>query len=169
MNGVGKFDLIQSARSLGVLALLSNGDGTYNQAAAISPGQNTVAVAVADFNNDGLPDIVSTTANVTSVSINTTLRVDSVVNAASLASNQPLAPGSLVTIFGAGIGPATGVASSGGSLPDSIAGVSVTFNGIPAPLSFVSARQINAQVPWEISGDANVVVDVNGAFTEAFR
>jgi uncharacterized protein (TIGR03437 family) len=169
MNGDGKSDLIQSARSLGVLVLLSNGDGTYNQAAAISPGQNTVAVAVADFNNDGLPDIVSTTANVTSVSINTTLRVDSVVNAASLASNQPLAPGSLVTIFGAGIGPATGVASSGGSLPDSIAGVSVTFNGIPAPLSFVSARQINAQVPWEISGDATVVVEVNGAHAEALR
>ncbi len=168
MNGDGKSDLIQIAESLGVVVFLSNGDGTYNQAAAISPGQNTVSVAVADFNNDGLPDIVSTTADVTSVSINTTVRVDSVVNAASLAVNQPVASGSLVTIFGAGLGPATGVASSGGSLPDSIAGVSVTFNGIPAPLSFVSARQINAQVPWEISGEANVVVAVSGALTAAF-
>jgi uncharacterized protein (TIGR03437 family) len=169
MNGDGKSDLIQIAGSLGVLVLLSNGDGTYDQAAAISPGQGIVAAAVADFNNDGLPDIVSTTANVTSVSINTTLRVDSVVNAASLAAKQPVAPGSLVTIFGAGIGPATGVARSGGSLPDSMAGVSVTFNGIPAPLAFVSARQINPQVPWDISGEANVVIDVNGAPTAAFR
>ncbi len=168
MNGDGKSDLIQIAGSLGVVVLLSNGDGTYNQAAAISPGQGIVAAAVADFNNDGLPDIVSSTANVTSISINTTLAVDSVVNAASLAANQPVAPGSLVTIFGAGIGPATGVARSGGSLPDSIAGVSVTFNGIPTPLAFVSTRQINAQVPWEISGEANVVV-VNGALTTASR
>jgi uncharacterized protein (TIGR03437 family) len=169
MNGDGKSDLIQIAGSLGVVVLLSNGDGTYSQAAAISPGQGIVAAAVADFNNDGLPDIVSTTADATSVSINTTLRVDSVVNAASLAANQPVAPGSLVTIFGAGIGPATGVARSGGSLPDSVAGVSVTFNGIPAPLAFVSVRQINAQVPWDISGEANVVIDVNGAPTAAFR
>ncbi len=78
------------------------------------------------------------------VSINTSLRVDSVLNAASLATNQPVAPGSLVTIFGAGIGPATGIARSGESLPDSAAEVSVTFNGIPAPLSFVSPLgQIN--------------------------
>lgn len=169
MNGDGKSDLIQIAGSLGTVVFLSNGDGTYNQAAAISPGQGIVAAAVADFNNDGLPDIVSSTTNVTSVSINTTRRVDSVVNAASLARNQPVGPGSLVTIFGAGIGPATGVALSGGSLPDSVAGVSVTFNGIRAPLVYVSARQINAQVPWEIRGEANVVVDVNGALTAAFR
>jgi uncharacterized protein (TIGR03437 family) len=168
MNGDGKSDLVQIAGNLGVVVFLSNGDGTYNQAAAISPGQNTVSVAVADFNNDGLPDVVSTTPDVTSVSINTTLRVDSVVNAASLAMNQPVAPGSLVTIFGAGLGPATGVASSSGSLPDSIAGVSVTFSGIPAALSFVSARQIDAQVLWEISGGANVVVAVSGALTAAF-
>ncbi len=174
INGDGKSDLIQSAGSLGVVVLLSNGDGTYNQAASILPGQNAVAVAVADFNNDGLPDIVSSTANMTSVSINATSinitrRVVSVVNAASLAAGQPVAPGSLVSIFGAAIGPATGVASRGASLPDSIAGVSVTFNGIPAPLAFVSSRQINAQVPWEINGDANVVVDVNGALSAPFR
>jgi len=168
MNVDGKSDLIQIAGSLGVVVFLSNGDGTYNQAAAILPGQPAKAVAVADFNNDGLPDIVSSTTNVTTVSINATLRIDSVVNAASSAANRPVAPGSLVTILGAGIGPATGVARSGESLPDSVAGVSVTFNDIPAPLSFVSARQINAQVPWETSGDANVVVTVNGA-VGAFR
>ncbi|MGB6947402.1 MAG: FG-GAP-like repeat-containing protein [Bryobacteraceae bacterium] len=169
MNGDGKSDLIQSAGSLGVVVFLLNGDGTYDQAAAILPGQGTVALAVADFNNDGLPDIISSTANLTTVSINTTLRVDSVVNAASVAADQPVAPGSLVAIFGAGIGPSTGAAPSGGSLPDSMAGVSVAFNGIPAPLLFVSARQINAQVPWEISGDSDVVVTVNGASTAAFR
>ncbi len=168
MNGDGKSDLIQIAGNLGVVVLWSNGDGTYKQAAAILPGQQAKAVAVADFNNDGLPDIVSSTSNVTTVSINTSLRVDSVVNAASLAARQPVAPGSLVTIFGAGIGPVTGVARNGESLPDSVAGVSVTFNDIPAPLSFVSSRQINAQVPWQISGDANVLVTVNGA-TAAFR
>ncbi len=169
MNGDGKSDLIQIAGSLGVGVVLSKGDGTYNLAAALAKGQNTIAVAVADFNNDGLPDIVSTTADVTTVSINTALRIDSVVNAASLAANQPVAPGSLVTIFGAGIGPAAGVSPNDASLPYSMAEVSVTFNDIPAPLSFVSARRINAQVPWEVSGDANIVVAVSGALTAGFR
>jgi FG-GAP-like repeat len=144
---------------LGVAVFLSNGDGTFNQAALLLPGQNTVSAAVADFNNDGLPDIVSTSADVTSILINAALHVDSVdsvVNAASFAANQPVAPGSLVAIFGAGIGPAAGAVPSGPSA-DTLAGVSVTFNGIPAPLLYVSARQINAQVPWEISGDADVL------------
>jgi uncharacterized protein (TIGR03437 family) len=56
-----------------------------------------------------------------------------------------------------------------GSALDSLAGVSVTFNEVPAPLLYVSARQINAQVPWEISGDANVVVTVNGASSTVFH
>jgi uncharacterized protein (TIGR03437 family) len=40
----------------------------------------------------------------------------------------------------------------------------VTFNNIKAPLQFVSAGQINAQVPFEVNpaGTANVVVNNNG-------
>jgi uncharacterized protein (TIGR03437 family) len=52
---------------------------------------------------------------------------------------------------------------------DSLAGVAVTFNGTAVPLSYVSSTQINAQVPWEVSGNANVVVTVNGASTPAVQ
>lgn len=169
LNGDGKSDVIQIAGNLGVLVLFSSGDGTYRQAAAITPGVQPVSLAVADFNHDGLPDIVSTTANVTSVSLNATRRIDAVVNAASLEADRPVAPGSLVSIFGAGIGPAPALANSGGSLSDSMGGVSVAFNGIPAPLAFVSSRQINAQVPWEVSGEAEVVVTFNTVPTPPFR
>jgi uncharacterized protein (TIGR03437 family) len=171
MNGDGKSDLIQVAGALGVAVFLSNGDGTFNQVALLLPGQNTVSAAVADFNNDGLPDIVSTSADVTSILINAAPNVDSVdsvVNAAWFAANQPVAPGSLVAIFGTGIGPAAGAVPSGPSA-DTLAGVSVTFNGIPAPLLYVSARQINAQVPWEISGDADVIVTTSAGSTPPFK
>jgi uncharacterized protein (TIGR03437 family) len=161
MNGDGKADLVQIEQSPGIVIFLSNGDGTFTQAASISPGYTPNSIAVADFNNDGLPDIVATSGSgSSSILINSSRGIDSVVNAASLASGQPVAPGSLVAIFGAGIGPAAGV---GGSGQNSLAGVSVTFNGIPAPLLYVSARQINAQVPWEVSGVAEVAVTVNGA------
>ena len=62
----------------------------------------------------------------------------------------PAAPGEIVSLFGYGIGPQTGVAGqpdAGGSYPTSLAGVEVQFNGIPAPLLYVQAGQINTVVP----------------------
>jgi uncharacterized protein (TIGR03437 family) len=78
------------------------------------------------------------------------LPADSVVNAASL-SGTILAPGSIVSLFGDRF--ASGlVVSSTPALPTSLSNVSVTFNGIAAPLYFVSPKQINAQVPIGITG-----------------
>lgn len=76
-----------------------------------------------------------------------------VVNAASFTRGQAVAPGSLISIFGSNLASDLAVA---GSVPlsSSLLDVSVTFNGIPAPLLFVSREpaQINAQVPWETLG-----------------
>jgi uncharacterized protein (TIGR03437 family) len=86
-----------------------------------------------------------------------------VVNAASFAAGQPVAPGSIVAIFGTQLASQLALADSV-PLATSLAGVSVTFNNVMAPLQFVSTGQINAQVPLEVnpSGTANVVVDNNG-------
>jgi uncharacterized protein (TIGR03437 family) len=86
-----------------------------------------------------------------------------VVNAASFA--QGLAPGSLATIFAAGLldGPGI-VAASTLPLPSALSGVSVTVNGVAAPLLAVAyqngGEQVNFQVPFEISGQqtASLVV-----------
>lgn len=87
-----------------------------------------------------------------------------VINAASF--DAPVSPGSLVSIFGSNLAPQ---AANAGviPLPKSLAGVSVQFNGIAAPLLFVSAGQINAQVPWEVAANApaSVVVNNNGAIS----
>ena len=90
-----------------------------------------------------------------------------IVNGASFASGQGVAPGSIVSIFGTGfaskIAPADTV-----PLTSSLGGVSVTFNKEPMPLFFVSAGQINAQVPWNIpaNGPQSVVV-TNGSVASA--
>jgi uncharacterized protein (TIGR03437 family) len=77
-------------------------------------------------------------------------------------SQDAIAPGSLISIFGSGLAPAA-ASASGTPLPLSIGDVSVTINGIPAPVLFVSEGQINAQVPSEIAaGAASVVARVNG-------
>jgi uncharacterized protein (TIGR03437 family) len=80
-----------------------------------------------------------------------------VVNAASFAPS--LTPGSLISIFGTDLASATAAASST-PLPQSIAGTSVTIGGKPAPLVFVSPKQINAQIPYEIAPASSVPVVV---------
>jgi uncharacterized protein (TIGR03437 family) len=46
---------------------------------------------------------------------------------------------------------------------------SVTINGVVAPLLFVSGKQINAQIPYEVPpGDATVVVRSGGAKSAPF-
>jgi uncharacterized protein (TIGR03437 family) len=85
-----------------------------------------------------------------------------IVNAATFVG--PVSPGSLVSIFGSNLAPQTASASTI-PLPPSLDGVSVQFNGITAPLLFVSQNQINAQLPWEVpaTGAVNVVVMNNGS------
>jgi uncharacterized protein (TIGR03437 family) len=63
--------------------------------------------------------------------------LSAVVNGASFQTGA-VAPGSLISIFGVNL------ASSG-----TPGGVALAINGVPAPLQFVSPRQINAQVPFE--------------------
>jgi uncharacterized protein (TIGR03437 family) len=73
-----------------------------------------------------------------------------VVNAASFAAQSPLAPGSLVTLFGSGLAQGQGTASTL-PLPMDLAGSSLVFAGRSAPLLFASDGQVNAIVPYGIS------------------
>ncbi|MFN0166083.1 MAG: choice-of-anchor Q domain-containing protein [Bryobacteraceae bacterium] len=85
------------------------------------------------------------------------------------------APGQLVSIFGLNLGPMDGIAtqfdSATNRLPTRVAGTSVTWAGIAAPLLYVSSGQINVQVPYEAAGltQADVVVTAGGASSEARR
>ena len=71
----------------------------------------------------------------------------------------PVVPGSLVSIFGVNLASQTAFANAV-PLPVTLGGVSVSFNGIAAPLLFISPQQINAQLPWEVptAGQVSVVV-----------
>lgn len=85
------------------------------------------------------------------------VRVQSAVDAASYIGG-PLVPGKVVTLFGYGLGPVSGVSASvaAGKLPVTIAGTTVKVNGTAAPLLYASDRQVNAIVPFSITGLANI-------------
>jgi uncharacterized protein (TIGR03437 family) len=71
-------------------------------------------------------------------------------------------------LFGSHLAPATSEADSI-PLPLSIIDTSVTINGVVAPLLFVSANQINAQVPYEVpAGAATAVVRSGGKSSAPF-
>lgn len=86
-----------------------------------------------------------------------------VLNGASFVKGQAVAPGSLISIFGTNLATAAADADSI-PLSTSLGNVSVTFNGISAPMLNVRTGQINAQLPWSIpAGQATVVVTVGSA------
>lgn len=91
--------------------------------------------------------------------------VGAVTNAASYAA-QSIAPGEIVTVFGSAMGPATlayYAFDAKGLMPDTLAGAQILFNGIAAPLIYVSDTQSAAIVPFETTGQqAQIVVRYNG-------
>ncbi len=98
----------------------------------------------ADTSGDGL---------VAKLDLNAPVRqLPCVVNAASY-EPVSVAPGELVSLFGPRIGPATvsgAQIDASGRIAASIGATRVLFDGIPAPLLYVSENQINAVVPFGV-------------------
>jgi uncharacterized protein (TIGR03437 family) len=92
------------------------------------------------------------------------------VGVSNAASYQPvtasLAPGELITLTGTGLysGSSLNVAPAG-AFPTSLGGVSVTIDGTPCAIYYVSATQIAVVVPYELAsnttGLANIQVTNN--------
>jgi len=95
-----------------------------------------------------------------------TPQITSVVNAAD--GSGGIAPGGLILIQGSGL--ATGpAAASGFPLPLALGGSCVSVRNVSVPLFNVSPSQILAQLPFEVSGDASLVVrSVGGGSGAAF-
>jgi uncharacterized protein (TIGR03437 family) len=80
-----------------------------------------------------------------------------IVDAADLRPVTSIAPGELLSVFGAHfINGTTG--QTPGVFPTSLAGVTVAFNGVASPLLYVSPQQINVQVPYEIASGAQATL-----------
>jgi uncharacterized protein (TIGR03437 family) len=79
--------------------------------------------------------------------------ITQIVNAASLLGGA-VAPGEIVTIAGANIGPTAqinGVVDSAGTIANLLGGVQLLMNGFPSPILSAGATSITAIVPYEIA------------------
>jgi len=81
---------------------------------------------------------------------------------------KPVAPGGLVTIFGSQLSPMT-LASTDVPLPTVLADSCLTVNGVVVPMFFVSPTQINAQLPFQVNGNADIVLRTPGGVSDALR
>lgn len=77
-----------------------------------------------------------------------------VLNGASLVPG-PVVPGEIVTLIGSGIGPATPSLPASSASSTVLGGASILIGGTAAPLLYASPNQINAVVPFEVSGQSS--------------
>lgn len=104
-------------------------------------------------------------AAATSDSLKFAITAEGVTNAASYASGF-VSPGEILVIFGESIGPddLTTLEVSAGRVTTSLGGVSVLFDGVAAPLVYVSSGQVSAIVPYAVAGmpSTELVVEFQG-------
>jgi len=134
--------------------LLGSAQGTFTNAGTQpSPGPQPFGMAVGDFLRNGQMDlaIADNGGNTVTVLLNNYPAALTMVSAASY--QQPVAPGSIVSIYGTSLASTTASASSATpGLPVALGGATVTLTdstGASNPLSlfYVSPSQINALVP----------------------
>jgi len=126
----------------------------YPQAIAVDL---TGRVYIADSNNNAIRVLQPVPA----------INASGIVNAASYTAAPPVA-GSIAVLFGTNLAASLVGGSRNPPLKTSLGGVSVTVNGVSAPLFYVSPLQIAFQVPWETAGQSQVSVTVtNSGVTSA--
>jgi uncharacterized protein (TIGR03437 family) len=125
---------------------------------AVDPSGN---LYIADTGNDAIR-MATVTAS--------TFFIRAIANGASNLVSS-VAPGEIVTIYGAGLGPSTLAVGepAGGVLPTTVGGTAVLFNGTAAPLLYASAGQVSAIVPYSVGGaTVQVVVQSANVSTQPF-
>jgi uncharacterized protein (TIGR03437 family) len=88
--------------------------------------------------------------------------IGSVVNFASQ-TQDAIAPGEIITIYGSGVGPPKTLGftlDAPGTVATNYGGTQVLFDGLPAPLLYSSPYQTNLIVPYEIADRKSANIEV---------
>jgi uncharacterized protein (TIGR03437 family) len=92
-------------------------------------------------------------------------RITSVVNLAD--GTQPVAPGGLISVLGDQMSPVN-MATREVPLPTALGESCLTVNGVAVPVIFVSSRQINGQLPFNVDGAATMTLRTPGGVSDNF-
>lgn len=129
------------------------GDIPYNYTYGV-PGSNGVAkafIATGDATGAGFYSLTVGFAQQTFSGSGVYLAPNGVVSSATFSPiTNPIAPNEFIALFGSGLA-ASAVSASSLPLPNNLGNVTVTINGTPVPLNYVSPTEIVALVPSAIS------------------
>ncbi len=89
--------------------------------------------------------------------------ISQIVNAAD--QTRPVAPGGLINVMGTNLSP-TNIATSQTPMSTALGESCLTVNGIAIPLLLVSGSQINAQLPFNIDGNSQMVLRTPGGVSD---
>jgi uncharacterized protein (TIGR03437 family) len=93
-------------------------------------------------------------------------QITQVVNAAD--GTAPVAPGGLITIFGQQFSPVN-IATNVIPVPTALGNSCLTVNGQPIPILFVSPTQINAQLPFQATGNTTLILRTPGGVSPNYN
>jgi uncharacterized protein (TIGR03437 family) len=129
-------------------------------------GRETIIFFVPPTAPNGIDPVVVTVAgansNTVGLPVGTSPAVGSVLNAASFGSSGAVAPGSIVSVFGANFGAQDNLSAFPST---SVNGLSVMFGSTAAPIFASAAKegQINVLVPTELATSGSVNLSVQSA------
>jgi uncharacterized protein (TIGR03437 family) len=186
LNGDGKPDLAigHCCDGSSITYLLGNGDGTFQAEAAVPTQVEATALVAANLTGKKGADLiagiglrvgyVSVFANL--LNLEAAVGTPAITSVANAASGAPvIAPNTWVEINGSNLAPPGDsriwAASDfvGGQLPTNLDGVSVTVNGVPAYVYYISPTQVNVLTPpGALAGSVDVALTNRGLPSSAF-
>lgn len=92
--------------------------------------------------------------------------INQVVNAAD--QSAPVAPGGLIMVRGSQFG-AVNIATNELPLPTALGESCLTVNGAPVPMLFSSPNQINGQLPFNVEGNASMILRTPGGASNNYN
>jgi uncharacterized protein (TIGR03437 family) len=134
------------------LPLTSLNDGRWTQ--TWQPGHSSAQVVITADAIEAAPAIEGTASIGGTVASNpVTPTISAVVSAAKYATNQPLAPGGFISIYGSNLSAGPNLA---GSLPlnTQLGQTQAVVGGQAMPLQFAGTGQINAIIPFDLAANS---------------
>ena len=138
------------------VALVPLGDGHWENSWA--PASDSAGAVTVTVDMESLAGLKGSRELTGSIAVNDAapphVPDGAIVSSASFDPDLPLSPGTLVTIFGSNLS-LDEAAAPALPLPLELGGTSIQIAGRVLPLLFVSARQVNALVPYELPANTS--------------
>jgi uncharacterized protein (TIGR03437 family) len=93
-------------------------------------------------------------------------QIDRVVNAAD--ASEAVASGGLISVFGSNLSPVN-LATREIPVPTALGESCLTVNGVAVPILFVSPNQVNAQLPFHLDGNGQLVLRTPGGVSDNYN